>query len=225
MTATVASGPRINFAFHGIGEPTRGLEPSEAAVWISVDRFETILDQVKDRKDVTLTFDDGNISDIKYGLPALLSRGLSATFFLVAGRLGQATFLAEQDVKDLVSAGMEVGCHGMRHHSWRTLTDEELREELLVARSALEQAAGCPITTAACPFGAYDRRVLGALRAYGYKHVFTSDDGRAGPGEWLQPRNTITARTSENTVNYVLAQEKLIPRTIRSAKLVVKRWR
>ena len=51
-------------------------------------------------------------SDFVYGLPALLDRGLTATFFVVAGRLGEPGFLSENDVRTLVSAGMTIGCHG-----------------------------------------------------------------------------------------------------------------
>ena len=225
MTAIATGRRQINLTFHGIGEPPGELTPGEDAVWISVDRFEAILDQVRDHRDVNLTFDDGNISDIRYALPELKRRGLAATFFVVAGRLGQANYLAEQDVRALVAAGMQVGCHGMEHRGWRGLTDEHLRDELQAARAILEKTAGHPVTSAACPFGLYDRRVLRALREYGYKRVFTSDDGIAKSASWLQARNTITKGTAANTLDYVLAQEKLIPRTIRTAKGAAKRWR
>lgn len=225
MTATASRGPQINLTFHGIGAPTRELESGEYAVWVSVDRFEAILDQVTDYENVHLTFDDGNISDIRYALPALVTRGLGATFFLDAGRLGMESFVSEQDVRDLVSAGMQVGCHGMQHRAWTGLTDRHLRDELLVARSVLEEIAGQPVTAASCPYGSYDRRVLRALREYGYKRVFTSDDGLAKATSWLQPRNTIKMVRGADMVGYVFAQERVIPRTIRTAKVALKRWR
>ena len=50
---------------------------------------------------------------------------------------------------------------------------------------------GAEVIEAACPFGSYDRRVLGELRRAGYRKVYTSDRGPAGRGDWLQPRNTV----------------------------------
>ena len=90
---------------------------------------------------------------------------------------------------------MTVGSHGMRHRSWRGLDAESEHEELTVARSVIGAAAQAPVTAAACPFGSYDRRVLGTLRRHGYAQVFTSDRRRARAGAWLQPRYSISAMT------------------------------
>ena len=56
-------------------------------------------------------------------LPALRERGLTATFFVVAGRLGEPGFLDERGVRALADAGMAIGCHGMRHRPWRGLDE------------------------------------------------------------------------------------------------------
>ena len=63
----------------------------------------------------------------------------------------------------------------------------------------IAEAAGEPVTSAACPFGAYDRQVLAALRRHGYSQVFTSDRRRARLGDWLQPRYSIRRN---DTVSY-----------------------
>lgn len=216
----------INLTFHGIGEPTRTLAPGEKDVWIALSRFLSILDDVKDRTDIRLSFDDGNVSDVVYGLPALQERGLRAAFFIVAGRLGTPDFLSDEDVRLLTNAGMTIGCHGMTHAPWRGLSRHELHEELGESRRILEEVTGNSVTTAACPFGAYDRRTLKALHKYRYRRVFTSDDGLARSDRWLQPRNSITQRTGEYAVDYVLARNKPLCRAaVRHAKLAVKRWR
>lgn len=217
---------RINLTFHGVGEPTRELPASEKGVWIRPERLEAILDQVRGRDDLWLSFDDGNASDVRYGLPALLERGLHATFFVVAGSLGTRGFLGEEEVRQLVEAGMSVGSHGMHHTPWRNLDDERLREELLASRKTLEDVVGQPVLEAACPFGAYDRRVLKALHDYGYRRVFTSDDGVARSDRWLQPRNSVTVGNQTNAIDYARAQDRPLSRAaLRRLKLTVKRWR
>ena len=181
----------INLTFHGIGEPPRALDPGEENVWVAHDRFVALLDSVAGRGDVRITFDDGNASDVEQALPALVDRGLDATFFVVAGRLGEPTFLDAGGVRELAAAGMGIGCHGMRHRPWRGLGETELREEHVEAKAMLEQVVERPVTEAACPFGSYDRRVLRSLRGSGYRRVYTSDRGTTGSEDFLQARNTI----------------------------------
>ena len=132
----------INLTFHGIGAPGRPLDAGEAAVWVAADRYHAVLDAVRDRDDVRITFDDGNASDLEHGLPALLERGLTGTFFVVAGRVGAPGYLSAADVRTLADAGMRIGSHGMRHRAWRGLDDAALGEELVAAKQELEQRPG-----------------------------------------------------------------------------------
>lgn len=227
MPAPARAGRVINLTFHGIGKPAAGADGGEADVWLTAGQFESALDAVAERDDVRITFDDGNASDLELALPALERRGLRATFFVVTDRLGQAGYLDAEAVRTLVSSSMHIGCHGMRHRSWRGLSDAELREEVVSAREQLQEAAGHEITAAACPFGAYDRRVLGALRRYGYERVFTSDGGAVAGDRWLQPRTSLRHDDWLATIQASLAQAPPSPRArlTRQAKLTVKRWR
>ncbi len=216
----------INLTFHGIGPAPRPLEPGEGQVWIERDTFEAVLDSIADRDDVQLSFDDGNHSDLEYALPSLSQRGLQATFYVVAGRLGKPGFLDSAGVRALTDAGMEIGCHGMRHRPWRGVPEDELREELVGARAVLEEIVEAPIRKAACPFGSYDRRVLRALRRHGYAHVYTSDRGAASPEAWLQARNSVYRGEQVHVVERILASERRPDRALyRRGKRLVKRWR
>jgi peptidoglycan/xylan/chitin deacetylase (PgdA/CDA1 family) len=216
----------INLTFHGVGEPPRRLDPGEANVWVSHERFLSILDAVEGRTDVRITFDDGNISDVKHALPALRARALKATFFVVAGRLGAPCFLDAAAVEELAAAGMTIGSHGMRHRAWRGLDDAALREELVDSKAILETVVGKPVTQAACPFGSYDRRVLRRLRGSGYDHVYTSDRGTTRSREFLQARNSIGPNDEPTVLERIAALESSPRRALpRRAKLAVKRWR
>jgi peptidoglycan/xylan/chitin deacetylase (PgdA/CDA1 family) len=216
----------INLTFHGLGEPARPLEPGEEQVWLDTDRFESALDAINGHRGIRLTFDDGNASDVDHALGSLRRRGLKATFFIVAGRLGEPGFIDRAGIRALVAAGMEIGCHGMHHRPWRRLDERALDEELSDARQLLEEAAGHPISEAACPFGSYDRRVVRALRRHGYRRVYTSDEGTARPEAWLQPRNTLTPDNAAQPVERILARERSPSgRARRRAAAAVKRWR
>jgi peptidoglycan/xylan/chitin deacetylase (PgdA/CDA1 family) len=216
----------LNLTFHGVGELPRAPERGEERFWLDLDTFGSVLDAIVNRPDVRITFDDGNMSDVTHALPALRRRGLNATFFVVAGRMGSPGFLDEQGVRTLLDAGMTIGCHGMRHRPWRGLDDSELREELVVARQALEAIVERPVTEAACPFGSYDRRVLTFLRRGGYERVYTSDRGLTRPGAWLQPRTSLESGEGAETVDRTLSIGSSAFRVLATQpKLIAKRWR
>jgi peptidoglycan/xylan/chitin deacetylase (PgdA/CDA1 family) len=216
----------INLTFHGIGRPLHRLDPGEQDLWVSGDRFLSLLDSAVGRDDVAITFDDGNASDVERALPALRERGLSATFFIVAGRIGKPHYVDQGGVNALATAGMEIGCHGMHHLPWRGLDESGLHEELVEAKALLERTVGRPITRASCPFGSYDRRVLRSLRRCGYEHVYTSDRGTARSSEFLQARNSVGPNDEARLLERIAALEASPHKALgRRAKLAVKRWR
>src|SRR5262249_903444 len=171
MGLTVATGGHAqvtNICFHGIGAPARGVSSADEGYFISTELFLGVLDEVRDRPGIALSFDDGYASDVEIALPALLERGLSARFFPLAGKLGQPGDVDGGGVGELVRSGMPVGSHGMTHRTWRGMDSRQQDQELVLARQALGAVVGQQIDTAACPFGAYDRKVLAALRKHGY---------------------------------------------------------
>jgi peptidoglycan/xylan/chitin deacetylase (PgdA/CDA1 family) len=209
MTARVGDRAEvIGLCFHGIGVPGRFLEAEATDYFISRDLFLALLDHVMNNAAVDLTFDDGYASDLEIALPAVAERGLSATFFPLAGRLDSPGHVGIDGVRELASAGMHVGSHGMRHRSWRGLDAASAEEELVVAREMIAEAAGRPVRTVAIPFGDYDRRALTALRQAEYAQVYTSDRRRARAGHWLQPRYSVR---SDDTV-CIVQEDILAPR-------------
>lgn len=215
----------INLTFHGVGDPPRALDPGEADVWISKERFLALLDAAADRDDVRITFDDGNLSDINHALPAVRARGLEATFFVVVGRLGTPGFVDPSGVHELVAAGMRIGSHGMTHRPWRGLDERARNEELVRAKALLEEVIGQPVTEAACPFGSYDRRAIASLRSAGYHRVYTSDRGTSRPNNFLQPRNSIGPDDKPAILGRIAALDQhSVKAFARRAKLAVKRW-
>lgn len=95
---------------------------------------------------------------------------------------------------------MTIGSHGMNHRPWRRLSAAERDEELVAARERIADVVGRPVTEAALPTGAYDRRVLRDLRRLAYSAVHTSDRRAARAGAWLQPRFSVVADDTPETV-------------------------
>jgi len=212
--------------FHGLGRSPRPLDEGEASVWVDPDRFTAMLDVVSERRgDATITFDDGNDSDVEIALPALRDRDLPAAFFVLAGRVGDPDSLSWPALTALREEGMTIGSHGMAHRDWRTVTDAELDDEVVAAREVLEEGLGHPVRQAACPFGGYDRRVLRCLRRAGYERVFTSDGGFVRRDRWLTPRTTVHAEDDVDWLQAVLARPSLLTTAESAARRFVKRMR
>jgi peptidoglycan/xylan/chitin deacetylase (PgdA/CDA1 family) len=206
----VSVGTLVNVCFHGVGTPDRDLEDGEAPYWITRDAYLSVLDVLADEPRVRISFDDGNASDVEIGLPALQERGLTATFYVLAGRLGERGSLSRSDVRRLVEAGMTVGSHGMDHRPWRGLDPADAHRELVEARDVIEDAAGATVDRAALPLGRYDRQVLSRLRREGYASVSTSDRRPARAGAWLQPRFSVRSHDTAVSVR----EEMLTPRPL-----------
>jgi peptidoglycan/xylan/chitin deacetylase (PgdA/CDA1 family) len=184
----------LNLNFHGIGRPIgRDFGRNERDYWVTPETFMATLDACVGRDDISLSFDDGNWSDVEVALPLLRQRGLQATFFIVPSWLGEPGFMSKQDLKELVAAGMTIGNHGLQHHDWTTLEPDKLEHEVTQGRRLLEELTSTEVHTVAIPFGAYSDTVLDTLRRQAYEHVYTSDGGTADPGAWLQPREHLRA--------------------------------
>src|SRR6218665_1087940 len=189
-----------HICFHGIGLCEREREPGESGYWMSTDTFLGVLDSLSERTDVRLSFDDGNRSDVDIALPALEARGLTATFFALAGRLDDPASLSQGDLRDLVARGMSVGNHGWSHVPWRGLDAVGVQRELVDARIRLEEASGAPISEAAFPLGRYDRTLLRQLKPLDYRSVYSSDRFPAREDAWLQARYSVTSKDTAATV-------------------------
>jgi peptidoglycan/xylan/chitin deacetylase (PgdA/CDA1 family) len=217
---------QVNVCFHGVGTPRRDLEPGEDRYWIDQDTFHRMLDLLAAHPAARISFDDGNWSDVDYALPALLDRGLDATFFVLAGRLGRPGSLDPGAVRHLAAEGMRIGSHGMDHADWRQMAPGVATRELVDAREILAETLGAPVTEVACPRGQYDRRALRQLREAGYDAVHTSDRARAAEGSWIQPRFSVRdGDTAESIARDVLGEPSLARRVERSVVGLAKRLR
>jgi peptidoglycan/xylan/chitin deacetylase (PgdA/CDA1 family) len=215
--------------FHGIGTPHADAEAGERLFWLSRPSFADILDQILDRPAdadtrIKITFDDGNESDALVALPELASRGLTATFFLCAGRIGRRFYLDKAMIKDLLDAGMHIGSHGMHHRNWRDLDAKNLDVEITDARKMLEDCTKTEITLVAIPFGSYNRRVLKRLNQEQWGCIYTSDGGIVRADAKVKSRQTMRT-CEEDVLNQMLRPSPIGERLSRTVSKLYKSWR
>lgn len=207
--------------FHGIGVPHAGVPPSEAPYWLPEARFRAVMERaaaLRDGgRDIAVTFDDGNLSDLEIAAPVLSELGFRGEFFVLTGRLERPHYLKPDDVRTLIGMGMEIGLHGRDHVDWRGLDETRLTEETQAARRHLEDVAGCGITKVAIPFGAYDRRVIARLKAADFRVIYTSDGGPASSSSRVRARTTLRSDMSGETIEAIFSGRQPLRRRLRRA--------
>lgn len=125
-------------------------------------------------KYVVLTFDDGHDSQVKFAVPVLQEMGFTATFFAVADWIGTVGFASENDLKNLIAAGMDVQSHTASHLFLIELNSHQSVRELLGSKRKLEAIIGKPVEFLSLPGGRSDHSVWQLCGAYGYRGILTS---------------------------------------------------
>lgn len=147
------------------------------------DRFRMQMEMIAERAlsdttapNVCITFDDGRSDHMKAG--NLLSElGLTGTFFIITGRLGQEGYLTRDQVLQLAQKGHRIGSHSVSHRHLTKLTKAELDKELISSKKFLEDLTYQPIDWLAPPGGVYNSTVLDRALALGYSVFRTMEWG------------------------------------------------
>lgn len=225
-----AQRERLVVDIHGIGAKPAWVEADENYFWCD-DRqtFTAMLDAIPTITAATgvsveLTFDDGNASDATIAVPALLERGLSASFFVCAGRIGDTGYLDKSALLEMHAAGFAIGSHGWSHVDWRQTDSTMLDREVNGAKRKIEDTIGKAVDSVAIPFGSYDWRVLHSLDAF--TTVYTSDDGMAQFGARIVPRWSYNKGWQDDTlVRLATDSENFLIKAKRAVKIALKQRR
>lgn len=128
------------------------------------------------RDGVALTFDDGYASVASIAWPVLEARRIPASVFVIAGRVGQdnrwpgqAAWVETMPLADaaalreLASAGADIGGHSWSHPRLTTVSVDALAEETVVAADRLEQLVSQRVRHFTYPYGRYGSREIAAV--------------------------------------------------------------
>jgi peptidoglycan/xylan/chitin deacetylase (PgdA/CDA1 family) len=137
---------------------------------------------------VAITFDDGTAGHALYAVPELVSRGMTATFFVTTGWVGHPGYVTWEQLGTMRRAGMEIGSHTRSHRFLSELGAADLETELRGSREDLDSALNQATAAVALPGGDAPKRDLRPLLARaGYTVVATSRWGRNPPGRDRTP--------------------------------------
>jgi peptidoglycan/xylan/chitin deacetylase (PgdA/CDA1 family) len=132
-------------------------------------------------KPIVISFDDGYRSQYTNALPILRSHHWPGVLNLEVATLH--TGLRPAFVRAMISAGWEIDAHTMTHPDLTSVGARELRYEVAGSRAYIRRRFRVPVSFFCYPAGRFDRRVIAAVRAAGYRAATTTDFGLAAPTE------------------------------------------
>ncbi len=143
-------------------------------------------------KVLTLSYDDGKIPDRRL-VEIFNEHNLKGTFNLNSG-MEKNSFKNAYDERIPLSEykklykGHEVACHTVSHPTIARCPKEQMVQQIINDRKALEDVMGYTVRGLAYPNGSYDDRVVAALKACGIRHARTvnSTCGFDIPGDFLR---------------------------------------
>jgi peptidoglycan/xylan/chitin deacetylase (PgdA/CDA1 family) len=166
---------------------------------------------------VVITIDDGYEDVYRVAAPILAAHRCPATVFAVSSQVGQrASWTADgplhdrplaswQQLRDGLSAGLDVGAHSRTHPRLTELTDEAAAEEIAGSRRELAEGLQRPVRFFAYPHGAEDAGICRLVADAGFAAACSSRGGRNGPTEPLTRLRRVEIRGNQGVLRFVCA--------------------
>ena len=131
---------------------------------------------------ISLTFDDGYITQFTVALPLLKERNIPATFYVITNRLDSVT---KSLISDNISEEFEIGSHTVTHADLVKIGNEDAKMELLNSHTFLQRNFGVNAgLTMSYPWGIYNSSVEQIAKSIylaarstdvGYNSLYTFD--------------------------------------------------
>lgn len=139
---------------------------------INLEKYEAYYRVNTDEKVIYLTFDEGYENGYTSKILDILKENeVQAAFFVTKPYIESSTDLCIR----MVEEGHVVANHSVTHSSFPTLTNEQIKEELMGTAEAFYEATGYEMAPFfRPPSGNFSERVLNEVRKEGYNTVFWS---------------------------------------------------
>ena len=176
-------------------------------------------------KPIVITFDDGFLEAVTWAVPILQARGFTATFFLVAGLMGEKSRwtrakrgvefqLIDWDIaRRLRDAGFGCGSHTMSHRPLGQLAQADCRSELVQSKCLIENQLDIEVRHLAYPFGSFSEEVAQLAAEAGYASACTTKRGLSRPGETVHTlrRVWVPYRPAETLPEFLIGVRAGVP--------------
>lgn len=144
-------------------------------------------------KPILITFDDGYKDNYQVAYPILKKYHFTATIFLISGFVNSYDrYLTSAQIKEMADNGFSFESHTVNHIPLtNAASDEEILNQLIKSKEAIEWSLGQKINYLAYPCGSYDQHVIDLTKKAGYRAAFTINFGRDTTNSTLYSLNRI----------------------------------
>ncbi len=127
---------------------------------------------------VSVTFDDGWVSQYTNALPILTELNIPATNYITTGCVDvDPACMTQAQIQGLVDRDDEIGSHTVTHPHLTKIAESDRNAELANSKASLRQMFGsAAATNFAAPYGDYDHFTVAASRRY-YDSQRTTESG------------------------------------------------
>ena len=134
------------------------------------------------QKMIALTFDDGPSPTFTPQIIEILKKNnVKGTFFVIAKEAEKYPEI----VRRAVYLGNEIGNHTYNHNYLNRYTEDEFRQELILAESAILKSARVKPKLFRPPGGYYNENIVKVSKKHGYKVIIWSWEQQ--PVDWANP--------------------------------------
>ncbi len=213
--AAAGEGPRVTgpcsriLTYHSVGNREHEMNVTPDAFraqmeWLAEHaEVRPLTEAVEGARGVAITFDDGYRDNLTTAAPILADLGLTASVFIVSGRVGMrlahdrdietGALMTWEEILELESMGWAVGGHTLTHRRLAQLSADEQRMEIRECRRLLEDNLGHGIEGFAYPFGSeldFNQCTKTLVRDCGYSFALSNRYGVnvAGGDRWALRR-------------------------------------
>ena len=133
---------------------------------------------------IKIAFDDGYESVYANAFPIMEEYSLKGIVFPISGYIGKTndwdvTFgvnktmhLTKSQLLTLSEHGWEIGSHSHLHRSFKWMSNDEIKDEVVTSKRIIENITGKEVTSFCLPFGDYTRKAIEIIEEAGFINLF-----------------------------------------------------
>ncbi len=145
------------------------IHPSEISQFLKDD---------SEQKYVVVSFDDGYRTFYSYTYPIIKKHGIKSVNYIIYNFVGRQNNMDAYMIEQLVKDGLvEIGSHTLNHPDITSISEEQLKSEIIESKNLLEKRFNTKVTSFCYPYGFYNEKAFPFVRDAGYLTAVTTKEG------------------------------------------------
>lgn len=157
----------------------------------------------ENKKYISITFDDGLITDYSKAFPNLLENNMNASFFVSPNFVGDKGYVSWSNLREMVNYGMQVGSHGLSHKYLSMMSREKLIDEIVRSKKIIEDKLSIPVKSFSIPHDDSFKQLDRVLYENGYTFILNSMPDFNGYNSTKINRISISKNISLNEIESI----------------------